>query len=86
MKTGRKYNRGYLVYIGKEVTTEEIIAKLVIPEDVENNARAILQSFMVELSALKIGNVVSVLFPESIRCILKKEAEAPTTDHKKKLP
>ena len=74
------------MYIGKELSTEEIIAKLDIPEKAKSDARAILQSFMEELAFYKIRNVISVSFPESSRCILKKEAESPNTDRKKKLP
>jgi hypothetical protein len=86
LKTGKTYDSGYLVYIGKEVSTGEIITKLDIAEDAEADVRALLQSFMDKLSVLKIGNVVSVSFPESNRCILKKEAESPNYNHKKKLP
>jgi hypothetical protein len=86
VKTGKTYERGYLVYLGKEISTEDIMTKLDIPGDSETDARSIIQSFMEELSVYKIGNVVSVSFSESDRCILKKEAESPNSDHKKKLP
>jgi hypothetical protein len=86
LKTGKTYERGYLVYIGKEISTEEIITELDIPENAKTDARAIFKSFMEELAVYKIGNVISVSFPDASRCILKKEAESPNTDRKKKLP
>ncbi len=86
VKTGKTYDRGYLVYLVKEISAEDIMTKMDIPRDAETDARAIIQSFIDELSAYKIGNVVSVSFSESNRCILKKEAESPNSGHKKKLP
>lgn len=86
VKTGKIYDLGYLVYLGEDITPEEILGKLRLSDEAARGAQPILESFIRELTAYKIGNVVSVSFPESIRCVLKKEAEAPKSERKAKLP
>ena len=85
VRTGKIYDLGYLVYLGEEITTKEILRKLRLSDEAARDAKPVLESFVQGLSAYKIGNVVSVSFPESSRCVLNKEAEAPKSEGKAKL-
>lgn len=87
VKTGKKYDKGYVVYVGREVNPDDILKKLNLSVEAIPEARSILESFVQELQAYKIGNVISVSFPDNSKCALKKELERPTFEEpKRKLP
>ena len=87
VKSGKKYERGYLVHVGRDVTAEDILTKLQLEGDQVAQARPVIDSFLVALRGLKIGNVVSVSFPETSKCILTKEADRPEIlEAKRRLP
>lgn len=87
VKSGKKYERGYLVHVGKDVSAEDILNKLRVGEDEVAQARPVIDSFLVGLRSLKIGNVVSVSFPETDKCIVAKEADRPEIiEAKRRLP
>jgi len=87
VKTGKKYEKGYLVYLGKDVTVDDIGEKLGLKLEQMSLGRPAIESFITALQRFKIGNVVSVSFPETDKCVLTKEAEhPPTKERKRKLP
>ena len=77
VKSGKKYEKGYLVHVGKDISTADILNKLGLGEDQAPQARPVIESFLVGLRSLKVGNVVSVSFSERDKCLLTKEADRP---------
>lgn len=55
VRTGKRYDEGYLVYLGKDVSLEEITLKL---GTLDQAYADILEDFLSQLGSLKIGNVV----------------------------
>ena len=86
VESGKKYEKGYIVYLGKDIGTEEIERKLRIRDDRRAEALPVIESFLTALQSFKIGNVISVSFIEKNKCVLTKEADQPIEKHKKKLP
>ncbi|NTW60247.1 MAG: hypothetical protein HGA43_13910 [Nitrospirae bacterium] len=86
VESGKKYEKGYIVYLGKDIDTEEIEEKLRIRDDWHAEARPVIESFLTALQSFKIGNVISVSFVEKDKCVLTKEAEQPIEKHKRRLP
>jgi len=87
VKSGKKYDKGYLVYLGEDIGCEDIICKLRVEEGQLPQVRHIIDSFIVALQSFKIGNVISVSFPEMDKCVLTKEVDHPLTKEcRRKLP
>lgn len=87
VKTGRRYNRGYLVYTGVDVSVDDILTKLGMTDGVSDPDRKVIESFLSSLQDFKIGNLVSLKFISTEACKLIKESERPDTIHpKNKLP
>ena len=87
VKTGKKYEKGYLVYLGKDVSVDDIAEKLGLQSEQISLARPAIESFIAVLQSFKIGNVVTVFFPETNKCVLTKQADRPPIEElKKRLP
>ena len=88
VRSGKKYKDGYLVYLGKDLTTEDILSELGLGEGQgESQARPVIDSFLAALQSFKIGNVISLSFSETGNCVLTKQAERPTSEgRKRRLP
>jgi hypothetical protein len=87
VKTGKKHDKGLLVYLGVEISTDDILKKIGMTDKATETDRKAMESFLQELQRLKIGNVVSLAFTAPASCVLKKEAEHPVFDEPKgKLP
>ncbi len=89
LKSGRLYVYGALSYLGKEITVNDVFAKLVDSGQKIGNVEGTLKMLDVYLQALqgyRIGNVLAAE-PSSGACgfKLRKVAERPNTN-KKKLP
>ena len=83
VKTGKAHDKGYLVFLGKDVGTDDIFNKIGTAETGTDTDRKAMESFLQALQSLKIGNVVSVVFTAPDSCTLKKEAEHPANDQRK---
>ena len=83
VKTGRKYTTGYVVFLGKDITTEDILKKLNKTQPPPSDRRAI-ESFLGELQPFKIGNVVSIHFTSDDCCRLEKSADHPVAEKPKR--
>ena len=83
IKSGKKYKDGYLVYLGKDLTTEEILNELELGEGKVSQARSVIDSFLASLQGFKIGNVISLSFSETDECVLTKQAERPALERRK---
>ena len=79
VKTGKRYKAGYLVFLGKDITAEDIFKKLNSEQPLQADRQAI-ESFLAELQSHKIGNVVSLQFTSDDRCHLKKIANHPAAE------
>ena len=79
VKTGTRYTTGYLVFLGKDISSEDILKKLNKTQPAQADRRAI-ESFLSELQSLKIGNVVSLQFTDDDCCRFEKTADHPVTD------
>jgi len=84
VKSGKKYETGYLVYLGEDVTTEDILNELGLGEQEAYQVRPVIDSFLTALQSFKIGNVISVCFSETEKCDLIKQAERPPSQELKK--
>lgn len=63
LKNGRYYELGRIVYIGEEITENDLFAKLVDSGSVIANVDetlAMLRSYIICLQSLKIGNVACI--------------------------
>jgi hypothetical protein len=85
VKTGKVHDKGYLVFLGKDVGADDIFNKSGMTETRTETDRKAMESFLQALQALKIGNVVSVVFTAEDSCTLKKEAEHPANDQRKNI-
>ncbi len=87
VKSGKKYEKGYLVYLGEDVTTEDILSELGLGEREVCQARPVIDSFLSVLQSFKIGNVISISFSETGKCDLIKQTERPPSEElKKRIP
>ena len=87
VKSGKRYEKGYIVYLGEHISTEDILAKLRVEEGQLSEAQSVINSFLSALQTFRIGAVISVSFSEKDECVLKKEADHPPTEEfKRKLP
>lgn len=83
VKTGKKYEKGYLVYLGTDVSVDDIAEKLGLKPEQMSLSRLAIESFITALQSFKIGNVISISFPETDKCVLTKEAERPRSEEVK---
>jgi hypothetical protein len=77
VKTGKKHDKGYLAYIGVDVGTDDILKEIRRMDQTTEDDRKAMESFLQELQAFKIGNVVSITFSGPASCALRKEADHP---------
>jgi hypothetical protein len=83
VKSGKEYKDRYIVYLGKDLTTEDILNELGLGEEQVSQARPVIDSFLAALHSFKIGNVISLSFSETDECILTKQAEHPEREGRK---
>ena len=88
VKTGKEYPTGCVSYLGRDVTTDDILAKLDLPAVQAKRARPILDEYLTQLQEFKIGNVISLSWVGKSRTLeLNKEADRPPSgDGKTQLP
>jgi hypothetical protein len=87
VRTGRRYNRGYMVYTGVDVSVNDILKKLAMTDDASDSDRKAIESFLSRIRDFKIGNIISLKFISADECEPIKEAERPEMIHSKgKLP
>jgi len=83
VKTGTTYAAGYISYLGRDVTTGDILAKLKLPSKNVKRARAILDEYLYQLQAFKVGNVLSLSWVGMLKKLeLKKDADRPPSENR----
>jgi hypothetical protein len=89
MRTGRTFEAGYIVYLGRDVTPEMLLDEFceynTPPRDLDL-ARARLSAFVQALQSCKIGNLLSISYTPDGLPALKIEREFLLTDPDSRLP
>jgi hypothetical protein len=60
VNTGKEYATGAVSYLGRDVSTADILAKLDLSSSEAKRARPILDEYLTQLQQFKIGNVLSL--------------------------
>lgn len=58
IRSGRRYRRGYIGYVGEDVTAADILSESKVP--LGDDAIPMLESFLRQLPQFKIDNVIAV--------------------------
>jgi len=89
LRTKRLWRSGRMVYIGKEITANDLFAKLVDTgrkiESVEQTLR-VLENYIQSLQEFRIGNLLSVEADVANGFKLVKVADSPPSTNVSKLP
>jgi hypothetical protein len=80
VKTGKKHQRGYICYLGEELSPDDVLRKLGMSGDAAAESKPVLEAFFQQLARFKIGNVLEITFPGPNSCMLEKVAERPQSD------
>jgi hypothetical protein len=60
LDTGKRHDVGYLVYTGKELSTEDVAKKWNVEDAQSEHRRRMIHAFLSEISRFKVGNVVAI--------------------------
>jgi hypothetical protein len=83
VKTGKEYGTGAISYLGRDVSTDDILTKLDLPPAEVGCARPILDEYLNQLQDFKIGNVLSLSWEGTPKAlVLRKEANKPPSGQK----
>jgi len=86
IRNGKSHEAAYLVYVGRPITTADVLQKLSIePSDLER-APLLVDSLIEELGRFKVGNVVAVESSEGGKVRLRLVANSPKSRPGPKLP
>jgi hypothetical protein len=86
LRTGKKHETAYLVYLGTSITAEDVLQKLSNEPTDLVRARNLINSLIGELNRFKIGNVVAVEHSDGENVKLRLVANAPRSRPGPKLP
>jgi hypothetical protein len=86
IRTGKRYDSAYLVYIGRSITSSDVLEKLLVRPGDMDQVRLAVDSMIEELARFKVGNVVAVDAIESGKTRLRLVANAPKSKPGPKLP
>jgi hypothetical protein len=86
LRTGKKHEAAYLVYLGRSITADEVLQKLANEPIDLLRARNLINSLVGELHRFKIGNVVAVDDSDGESVKLRLVANAPRSRRGPKLP
>nr|CAP47838.1 putative integron gene cassette protein [uncultured bacterium] len=85
LRSGKKFPHGIVSFIGKDVSSEDIIKRLSLSPDQRESVVLLLVEYLQQLQSFKIGNVLSVSWsgvPKRLKLRLIKEHPSSS----KKLP
>lgn len=57
---GDSYDKGYIIFIGTEITAKDFLARYFEPIKKKKNAIKTIESYFKEINKLKVGNIVSI--------------------------
>jgi hypothetical protein len=60
IETGKRHDVGYLVYTGKELSTDDVAQKMTFEESESDALRRLIDSYLSEIAKFKVGNVVAI--------------------------
>lgn len=88
LKSGAIHEYGAVSFVGKPLSAEEIVAKMLSfgrcvgdVADVQNS----IERYLEQMNAFRIGNVVEIHYEEG-RFLLRKVADHPPRQQERKLP
>nr|WP_319396640.1 hypothetical protein [uncultured Desulfobacter sp.] len=88
IKSGKSSQYGLITFIGKEITSNDVFAKLVDSGQKIDNVDAVLTAiteFLEQLQQFKVGNVIGISYSDDGEGFnLVKEANRPPKDQQKK--
>ncbi|MBL9091238.1 MAG: hypothetical protein JNL96_08435 [Planctomycetaceae bacterium] len=58
--TGKRYDMGYVVYTGKELSPDDVAKKCTIEDSHLDALRRLIDSYLSEIAKFKVGNVVAI--------------------------
>ncbi|PID72334.1 MAG: hypothetical protein CSB34_02585 [Desulfobulbus propionicus] len=87
LNSGNASKYGMITFVGREISTNDVFAKLVDSgqkiDDVDATL-SIISQYLEELQQFKVGNVISVSYTDNLAFKLIKEANKPTKKNEKK--
>jgi hypothetical protein len=86
IRTGKRHENAYLVYIGRPICASDVLQKLTIEPGDLTRVRNLLDSLINELQRFKVGNVVAVEYSDANILRLRLVATAPKPRPGPKLP
>jgi hypothetical protein len=86
LRTGKKHEAAYLVYIGRSISADDVLQKLQSEPSDFARARNLVLSLITELQRFKVGNVVAVEHSDGEQVQLRLVASAPKSRPGPQLP
>jgi hypothetical protein len=75
--TGKLHDVGYLVYTGKEISTDDVVKKWAVANAASNSFRSLIDSYLSEIAGFKVGNVVAIESNSNDRVMLRLVSQTP---------
>lgn len=77
VRTGKRHDTAYVVYVGRSITTDDVLEAIQIEIPDEIRVRQLVNSVIVSLPQFRIGNVVAVTSPDGMSALLRCVANSP---------
>ena len=81
--TGKFQDLGYLVYTGKEISTDDVVKKWTVANQDSNRFCLLIDSYLAEIASFKVGNVVAIEYNSNDRVMLRLVSQTPQHTTKK---
>jgi hypothetical protein len=75
--TGKFHDAGYLVYTGKEITTDVVVKSWAAANADVDSFRSLIDNYLAEIARFKVGNVVAIELNSSGRVTLRMVSQTP---------
>ena len=75
--SGKFHDLGYLVFIGKEISADDVVKKWAGANHDSNSLCSLIDSYLGEISRFKVGNVVAIEHNSDDRVMLRLVSQTP---------
>ena len=75
--TGKFHELGYLVYTGKQISTDDVAKKWAVLNQDSNSLCSLIDSYLSEISRFRVGNVVAIEHNSNDRVMLRLVSQTP---------
>ena len=75
--TGKFHDTGYLVYTGKEISTDDVVKKWAAANADADCFRSLIANYLAEIASFKVGHVVAIELNSSERVTLRLVSQTP---------